>query len=783
MRSLEIVHRALLPVVFAVWAVAFVLSLDDVVRRSVVSPLLLTSAEGPDDHPRVAAVKAGFGADEAGLAPGDQLIALAGRDLQGADVVRWLDLVTSQRGAGLRLDLTIERDGVRRHVQVPTRTYRAYWPRLVASLAFVGCAVFLLVRVRSSLVRTLLVYSNLAAGSVLACSFAGGPVETGFSIFVHLFGLAAAPPLSLLALQALADGSLPRSRFGRVGPFAFSLLGPFDVSRFYGWPFSWEAGALGNGVLSLGLLAALVVVQVRAWRGADALGRRKLKWVLLGFYLAAVPYALAEVAAARDPAWGFLLAIAVSGMVVLPICLIIAISRYNFLDVDRVLSAAGSVTVLAAAFVVLAILVVPFLASQLTVASGLQDVVSRGIVVFVLVLMLYPMHGRLRDEIERLLFADRRSLADATTQLVLDLSRCNDPDELTRRAGEELTALLRPESCVLYVRQQDLFNPTFLSGEAVAPRFPSGSPLVTVLEQQPGPLVLEHHQEDADSRLGAFQRAVVETLGAPLVLPMRQGGELMAFLCVGHKDSGDVYTQAEVALVGLIADKVASELFRFEQAERLRAVEAREERLRRYVPGSLADFLEKGQEVDVGETEVSVLFVDLRGYASYAEGLAPDEIFTSVNRYTELVSAAIHEHRGTVVEFNGDGMMAVFGAPQEIEHKEEAAVAAGRAIVERVPALSGAVGTLSVGVGVATGRAFVGNVQAVDRLIWTALGNTTNLASRLQALTRDLGAAMIIDEATWIRAGREGQRFRASPHTEIRGRKERENLYLLPLPA
>ena len=160
-----------------------------------------------------------------------------------------------------------------------------------------------------------------------------------------------------------------------------------------------------------------------------------------------------------------------------------------------------------------------------------------------------------------------------------------------------------------------------------------------------------------------------------------------------------------------------------------------------------------------------------------------------MNRYTELVSSVIHEHRGTVVEFNGDGMMAVFGAPQQIEHKEEAAVAAGRAIVERVPALSGAVGTLSVGVGVgvgvgvATGRAFVGNVQAVDRLIWTALGNTTNLASRLQSLTRDLGAAMIIDEATWSRAGREGQRFRPSPATEIRGRKERENLYLLPLPA
>jgi adenylate cyclase len=84
---------------------------------------------------------------------------------------------------------------------------------------------------------------------------------------------------------------------------------------------------------------------------------------------------------------------------------------------------------------------------------------------------------------------------------------------------------------------------------------------------------------------------------------------------------------------------------------------------------------------------------------------------------------------------------------------------------------------------VATGQAFVGNVHAVDRLIWTALGNTTNLASRLQSLTRDLDAAMIIDEATWRRAGADAELFRPAPGTEIRGRKEHENLYLLPLPA
>ena len=61
--------------------------------------------------------------------------------------------------------------------------------------------------------------------------------------------------------------------------------------------------------------------------------------------------------------------------------------------------------------------------------------------------------------------------------------------------------------------------------------------------------------------------------------------------------------------------------------------------------------------------------------------------------------------------------------------------------------------TLAVGVGVATGEAFVGSIRSTDRLIWSAVGSTTNLASRLQSLTRELGASIAIDETTRERAG------------------------------
>jgi class 3 adenylate cyclase len=172
----------------------------------------------------------------------------------------------------------------------------------------------------------------------------------------------------------------------------------------------------------------------------------------------------------------------------------------------------------------------------------------------------------------------------------------------------------------------------------------------------------------------------------------------------------------------------------------------------------------------------------VRGYASFAEPLAPAQIFEAVSAYTRAVSEEIRAAGGTVVEFNGDGMMAVFGAPEPLEQKERAALRAALALRRRVRALRvGPEGRgLDVGIGVASGPAYVGSIQAVDRAIWSALGNTTNLAARLQALTRDAGASLAVDEATFRGAGDAAAALRSIGVVPIRGRRPLE-VFVLPL--
>ncbi len=213
-----------------------------------------------------------------------------------------------------------------------------------------------------------------------------------------------------------------------------------------------------------------------------------------------------------------------------------------------------------------------------------------------------------------------------------------------------------------------------------------------------------------------------------------------------------------------------------------------QESLRRYVPGAVAEQLASGRDLEAQEREVSVLFVDIRGYAALSQDRRAEEIFSTVNRYTETVSEEVRKHGGSVVEFNGDGMMAVFGAPQALPNQERAAVETARDILVAMESLrlegAGADSPpLSVGVGIATGEAFVGNIRAVDRMIWSAIGNTTNLAARLQALTRDLDASIVIDEPTRREADYVAADFERREETPIRGRRERETVYVLPADA
>lgn len=159
------------------------------------------------------------------------------------------------------------------------------------------------------------------------------------------------------------------------------------------------------------------------------------------------------------------------------------------------------------------------------------------------------------------------------------------------------------------------------------------------------------------------------------------------------------------------------------------------------------------QTLDIeGETrDACVMFLDIRGFSRIAADKTPHEVMLYLNTlFGELIDV-VNTHRGIVNKFLGDGFMAVFGAPAEDEERVPHALNAARAILDRVDALnaSGAIPPTQVGIGLHAGRLVAGNVGTPQRKEYTLVGETVNLAARIEQATKDYHARLLISETIW----------------------------------
>jgi class 3 adenylate cyclase/tetratricopeptide (TPR) repeat protein len=206
------------------------------------------------------------------------------------------------------------------------------------------------------------------------------------------------------------------------------------------------------------------------------------------------------------------------------------------------------------------------------------------------------------------------------------------------------------------------------------------------------------------------------------------------------------------------------------------------DKIQRYLPEGLTEkILSQRDKIEGERKQVTVMFCDMEGFTALTEKVGPEEAYSIMDRVYELLIHKVHDYEGTVNEMTGDGIMALFGAPIALEDAPQRAIRSAMAIHREMARFSDklkeereAIPPLKMRVGIHTGPVVVGTLGNDLRVEFKAVGETVNLASRMEGLAEP-GATYVTEDIFKLTEG--FFRFEALGEKEVKGKKEPVNVY------
>lgn len=250
-------------------------------------------------------------------------------------------------------------------------------------------------------------------------------------------------------------------------------------------------------------------------------------------------------------------------------------------------------------------------------------------------------------------------------------------------------------------------------------------------------------------------QGVRSTICAPLVTQSGVHGVLYA----DRLDPFAAFSQDHLELISAVAAQTAVTVETVKAHERLAREEVARANYSRFMPEYVVkQLLENPNSFRLGGANqtITVLFADIRGFTTLSENENPEKVVGLLNLYFSAMTEIIFEHGGTLDKYIGDELMALFGAPTTTPQDAENAVKVAAAMQKRLLTLNKELADLgyseiAIGIGLHTGEATIGYIGSEQRSEYTAIGDTVNLASRLQS--NALGGQILVSEATAKAAG------------------------------
>ncbi|UCD88661.1 MAG: GAF domain-containing protein [Desulfobacterales bacterium] len=280
----------------------------------------------------------------------------------------------------------------------------------------------------------------------------------------------------------------------------------------------------------------------------------------------------------------------------------------------------------------------------------------------------------------------------------------------------------------------------------------------------------------------------LEQFGAKIVVPLIYEDQLTGLISLGRKKSGKFYRREDINLLNTLANQGAMAIENARMVDEIIEKERLKTKIMdafgKYVTHEVRDQILEGRIPLDGETkDVTVLFADLRDFTTLAESTPPKEVIKIINGYFSEMADAIVQHHGLVLQFIGDEIEAVFGAPLALENHPTHAARAALAMRERLVLVNDKLQQqgyrhLSHGIGIHTGNVVAANIGSEDRLSYALVGDTVNVASRIQGLNKEFNTDILISATTRARL-EDSINVEKLPATTVKGKIEPVEIFKL----
>lgn len=266
-------------------------------------------------------------------------------------------------------------------------------------------------------------------------------------------------------------------------------------------------------------------------------------------------------------------------------------------------------------------------------------------------------------------------------------------------------------------------------------------------------VMLSSHDVTRDIDLNVSQSAVMQGIRSLACAPLVGREDVHGALYMDRRDVLETFTDLDTQLLAAVAAQAATALEAARAHERMKHELSARAAFARFMPEHIIkELVENPQKFQLGGTNrrVTVLFSDVRGFAKLSHRARPETIVDLLNILFTEMAAEIFKHHGTLNKYMGDGLMALFGAPVKGEADAADAVAAAIGMQQRIRVVNAQLTAkrlpnVMLGIGINSGEATVGCIGAEQRLEYTAIGDTVNVASRIEGIAKP-GQILVTEE-------------------------------------